>query len=66
MEWEPETNLAGVLLNCFRSQIKLLRKGERERERERGGGRRKKKRESCNAIKSAYLTYSVNVVQINY
>ena len=29
MEWEPETNLAGVLLNCFRSQIKLLREGER-------------------------------------
>ena len=39
MEWEPETNLAGVLLNCFRSQIKLLREGERER----GGGRRKRK-----------------------
>ena len=46
MEWEPETNLAGVLLNCFRSQIKLLRKGEREREREREGvegGKRKGK-----------------------
>ena len=63
MEWEPETNLAGVLLNCFRSQIKLLRERERERE---GGWKEEKKRESCNAIKSAYLTYSVNVIQINY
>ena len=64
MEWEPETNLAGVLLNCFRSQIKLLREGERV-----GGGggwKEEKKRESCNTIKKAYLTYSVNVVQINY
>ena len=61
MEWEPETNLAGILLNCFRSQIKLLREGEREE-----GWKEEKKRESCNAIKKAYLTYSVNVIQINY